>query len=102
MEYDKERGIYDYVLDEDGKGVTLILKSSGSGLLYISAGEPINQAEMIVLEVNLPKQSINPEGMGRSLTLCTWRDLPDGLQIQEFRLRHRHPGPVPQPNPPHG
>ena len=102
LEFDKERGIYDYVLDEDGKGVTLMLKSSGSGLLYISAGEPINQAEMIVLEVNLPKQSINPEGMGRSLTLCTWRDLPDDLQIQDFRLRHRHPGPVPQPNPPHG
>ena len=68
-----------------------MLKSSGSGLLYISAGEPINQAEMIVLEVNLPKQPINPEGMGRSLTPCTLRDLPDGLQRQDFRLRHLWP-----------
>ncbi len=54
LEYDRERGIYDYVIDDDGKGVGLILKGSGSGLIYIEAGEPVNDAALIVVEVDLP------------------------------------------------
>ena len=54
LEYDRERGIYDYVIDDDGKGVELILKGSGSGLIYIEAGEPVNDAALIVVEVDLP------------------------------------------------
>ena len=52
LEYDKERGIYDYELDTDGKGVTLTLKNRGSGILYFKAGYPINQEEMVFVEVD--------------------------------------------------
>lgn len=52
LEYDKERGIYDYRIDEDGKGVTLRLKSPGMGIIYMTAGEPINEAGLLVIEVN--------------------------------------------------
>ena len=52
LEYDKGRGIYDYVIGEDGKSVTLVTKSRGSGLLYMEAGYPVNQAEMIVVVVD--------------------------------------------------
>lgn len=52
LEYDKERGIYDYKIDEDGHGVTLSLKSPGTGIIYMSVGEPVNEAGMLVLEVN--------------------------------------------------
>lgn len=55
LEYDKERGIYDYIVDEDGRGVTLILRSQGRGILYMSAGTPINETGMLVIEVNKPK-----------------------------------------------
>lgn len=52
LEYDKERGIYDYTMDSDGHGVILHLKKRGSGLLYIEAGAPVTASEMIVLTVN--------------------------------------------------
>ena len=52
LEYDRERGVYDYVLDDDGKGVTLTLKEKGSGLLYMETGYPLNQSEMIVIVVD--------------------------------------------------
>lgn len=52
LEYDKSRGIYDYVPDDDGHGVTLTLLKSGRGILYMSAGYPINDSKLIVVEVN--------------------------------------------------
>lgn len=52
LESDRERGIYDYRIDEDGKGVTLSLKKNGSGLLYMDTGYPLNQSEMIVIVVD--------------------------------------------------
>lgn len=54
LEYDKRRGIYDYSIDDDGKGVILTLKGSGSGLLYMEAGEPVNDSAIIVVVVDLP------------------------------------------------
>lgn len=54
LEYDKERGIYDFEVDEDGKGVTLTLTGSGRGMMYFEAGYPVNDAELIVVEVDLP------------------------------------------------
>ncbi|MBO8474647.1 MAG: DUF4906 domain-containing protein, partial [Bacteroidetes bacterium] len=54
LEYDKERGIYDFKVDEDGKGVTLTLTGSGRGMMYFEAGYPVNDAELIVVEVDLP------------------------------------------------
>ena len=53
LEDDKAEGIYDYVIDEDGHGVTLTLTGSGTGLIYMEAGEPINDAALFFIEVNL-------------------------------------------------
>ncbi len=53
LDYDKERGIYDYVVDEDGMGVTLTFTGSGTGLLYFEAGDPINDAALVLVEVDL-------------------------------------------------
>ena len=53
LEDDKAEGIYDYVLDEDGHGVTLTLTGPGRGLIYMEASEPINDAALFVIEVNL-------------------------------------------------
>ncbi|MCM1177051.1 MAG: DUF4906 domain-containing protein [Bacteroidales bacterium] len=52
MEFDHENGIYDYTIDEDGKGFVLKLTGTGSGLILIEAGEPINDGELIVLVVD--------------------------------------------------
>ncbi len=52
LEYDRERGIYDYIIDEDGHGVTLKLKAPGTGIVYMEAGEPVNEADMLVIEIN--------------------------------------------------
>lgn len=54
LEYDKERGIYDYEVDEDGRGVVLTLTGSGRGMIYFEAGYPVDDAELIVIEVDLP------------------------------------------------
>ena len=54
MEEDKAEGIYDYVIDEDGHGVTLTLTGPGRGIVYMEAGEPINDAALFIIEVNLP------------------------------------------------
>lgn len=59
LEYDKSRGIYDYEIDADGLGVTLTLKAPGTGILYMSAGAPINECGMLVIEVNNIKNNIS-------------------------------------------
>ncbi len=51
LEFDKARGIYDYTIDDNGKGVTLHLKKPGSGILYFSFGHPINDSAMVYVEV---------------------------------------------------
>jgi hypothetical protein len=53
LEDDKAAGIYDYVVDEDGHGVTLTLTGPGTGLIYMEAGEPVNDAALFFIEVNL-------------------------------------------------
>lgn len=58
LEYDSSRGIYDYVIDEDAKGVRITLKSPGTGILYMSAGEPVNETGMLMIEVNNIKNDI--------------------------------------------
>lgn len=55
LEDDKANGIYDYVVDEDGHGATLTLTGPGTGLIYMEAGEPVNEGAMFFIEVNLPK-----------------------------------------------
>ncbi|MBE6239221.1 MAG: DUF4906 domain-containing protein [Bacteroidales bacterium] len=51
LNFDKERGIYDYTVDEDRHGVTLYLKKPGTGIVYMSAGEPINKEGMVIVVV---------------------------------------------------
>ena len=52
LEEDKMNGIYDYIIDDDGHGVRLILKSPGTGIVYMEAGTPVNEAAMWVVEVS--------------------------------------------------
>ena len=52
LEYDRNRGIYDYTIDENGHGVTLHLKKPGTGIVYMSAGEPINCSKMAIIVVS--------------------------------------------------
>ena len=52
LEDDKADGIYDYVIDEDGHGVTLTLRKPGSGLIYMEAGDPVNQSVLYYIIVN--------------------------------------------------
>lgn len=54
MEEDKAEGIYDYEIDEDGRGAVLTLTGPGTGLIYMEAGDPINDAALFIIEVNLP------------------------------------------------
>lgn len=49
LETDRDNGIYDYVVDPDGKGLILTLKGSGGGLLYFEAGPPVNETAMVVV-----------------------------------------------------
>lgn len=54
LEHDKKEGIYDYLIDEDGHGVRLILKNPGVGIIYMQAGSPVNESAMWVVVVNQP------------------------------------------------
>lgn len=57
MEDDKAEGIYDYEIDEDGHGAVLTLTGPGTGLIYMEAGDPVNEAALFVIEVNLPEDT---------------------------------------------
>ena len=52
LEFDKERGIYDYEIDPDGKGVWLTLLKGGSGAFIINAGPPVNDGLLVIVVVN--------------------------------------------------
>lgn len=52
LDFDRERGIYDYEIDEDGKGVWLTLLKGGSGAFIINAGEPVNDGLLVIIVVN--------------------------------------------------
>lgn len=52
LEFDKERGIYDYELDPDGKGVTLHLLRGGTGMFCIDAGPPVNDGCLVIVVCN--------------------------------------------------
>lgn len=58
LEFDKERGIYNYEIDSDGHGVTLTLTGPGTGMIYMEAGLPIDDAALFFIEVNLPQGQI--------------------------------------------
>lgn len=52
LEEDAGRGIYEYEIDRDGKGVMITLRKSGQGLIYMSAGAPVNESGLLIIEVN--------------------------------------------------
>lgn len=54
MKDDKANGIYDYEIDPDGHGATLTLTGPGRGMIYMSAGKPVDESALYVIEVNLP------------------------------------------------
>lgn len=49
LEFDKERGMFDYEIDPDGHGVTLSMKKKGTSMLYPEAGYPVNDEALIVI-----------------------------------------------------
>lgn len=51
LDFDKERGIYDYKINEDKRGVTLYLKGKGTGILYFEAGYPTSDSAAAVILV---------------------------------------------------
>lgn len=62
LEADKAEGIYDFIVDDDGHGVTLVLTGPGTGLIYMEAGAPVNEAELFFIEVNLPENTAKVTG----------------------------------------
>ncbi len=51
LENDRETGIYTYSIDEDGHGVVLDIVGYGAGMVYMEAGEPINDAGLLYIHV---------------------------------------------------
>ncbi len=51
LEFDSGRGIYDYTVNIQKKEVTLFLKKAGTGIVYMSAGDPVNASGMAIIEV---------------------------------------------------
>ena len=51
LDFDKGRGVYDYKVDEDRHGVTLYLKNPGTGIVYMTAGPPIDKSGMAIIYV---------------------------------------------------
>ena len=52
LDFDVERGIYEYEMDSDGHGVTLLLKDNGTGMFTIDAGPPVNDGFLVLVVVN--------------------------------------------------
>ena len=81
LEYDRSQGIYDYIIDEDGHGVRLILTGPGTGIVLMEAGDPVNDYALWIVEVNLPANSSETED-----TLPYMRTRTEPAD-QEFRQR---------------
>ena len=56
LEDDRKEGLYEYDVDADGHGVNITLTGAGRGLIYMEAGDPINEAALFIIEVNLPER----------------------------------------------
>jgi hypothetical protein len=52
LDFDVDRGIYTYEMDDDGHGVTLTLNENGTGMFTIDAGPPVNDGFLVVVVVN--------------------------------------------------
>lgn len=102
LEYDKAQGIYDYIMDEDGHGVRLILKNPGTGLVYMEAGPPVNEAALWVVEVNLPFEAGLSKDTLQYGSGCTTSIARECLQRQDFHLPHQPPDRDRSPSQPSG
>lgn len=51
LDFDRGRGIYDYTVDMQKREVRLILRKPGTGIVFMSAGEPVNASGMTIIEV---------------------------------------------------
>lgn len=94
LEYDRKNGVYDYIIDEDGHGVRLILTGPGTGIVYMEAGEPVNEAAMWVVEVN--------GDTSLYMSPCRTSADPEFRQRPGVRLHRRLQGRGLSPSPPHG
>lgn len=54
LEVDVENGLYDYEIDEDGRGLMLWFKATGTGMVYMEAGSPVNAADGAIIFVRDP------------------------------------------------
>ncbi len=97
MEDDKREGIYDYAIDENGHGATLTLTGPGCGLIYMEAGDPVNEAALFIIEVNLPDTTAATD---------TWQygtpyipsDLLEYRRRRDFHPHHQLPAPDRSPS----
>lgn len=83
---DRNEGIYDYVIDSDGHGATLTLTGPGRGLIYMEAGEPINEAALFIIEVNLPENATDNVQYEIPHTLRVPQEY---RNTQDYRPNHR-------------
>lgn len=51
LDFDVERGIYDYELSEDKSSVVLHFRNPGSGLFHFDVGEPLDTSTMVWIHV---------------------------------------------------
>ena len=107
LEHDKAEGIYDYIIDDDGKGVRLILKNPGVGIVYMEVGEPVNEAAMWVVVVNQNGGSpssgtITATDISQYMNSHTISTAPEYRQRQDDHPHLLPPDQDRSPNPPHG
>lgn len=90
LEYDRSQGIYDYIIDEDGRGVRLILTGPGTGIVLMEAGDPVNDYALWIVEVNLPAKGPERKDTLQYMTPCMNSADQEFLQRPGVRL-HRLP-----------
>ena len=89
LEYDRGNGVYDYIIDEDGHGVRLILTGPGTGIVYMEAGEPVNEAAMWVVEVNMPSKTLETAtDSSQYMSPCMTSTAQESPQRPGVRLHH--------------
>lgn len=96
LNFDKSRGIYDYEVDPDGKGVTLYLRNPGTGIVYMTAGAPINRSGMTIVVVRSSGDN------GLYTIPLSHPAFPEYLQKQDCLLHHRLQDQGLSPSPQHG
>ena len=103
LEEDRQRGLYDYIIDEDGHGVRLILTGPGTGIVYMEAGEPVNEAAMWVVEVNMPSKTLETAtDSSQYMSPCMTSTAQESPQRPGVRLHHLPQDRDRSPNRQHG